>query len=88
MGSRELSAAFAGRAWAWLTALVDHVERDVGEVVEFERVVGRAGECAYEDRVVLRRDEGDGGEAQVRLPVHFSSWSVENTQSKAKEAFT
>jgi hypothetical protein len=54
-------------------ALVDHVERDVGEVVVFEQIVGRAGEGAYEDRVVLRRDESDGGKTQVHLPGHFLS---------------
>ena len=65
----------AGLDWGlgWLTALVDHVERDVGEVVVFEEVVGRAGESAYEDRVVLRRYESDGSEAQVHLPGHFLS---------------
>ena len=59
------------RGRGWLTALVDHVERDVGEVVVFEQVVGRAGKGAHEDRVVLRRDEGDGGKAEVHLPGHF-----------------
>ena len=60
-----------GEGKGWLTALVDHVERDVGQVVVFEQVVGRAGKGAHEDRVVLRRDEGDGGEAEVHLPGHF-----------------
>ena len=49
----------------------------------FEEVVGRAGESAYEDRVVLRRYEGDGSEAQVHLPGHFLS-----VRLRATEAFT
>jgi hypothetical protein len=36
-----------------LTALVDDVEGGVGDVVVFEEVFGRAGERAYEDRMVL-----------------------------------
>ena len=40
------------------------------DVVVFEMVVGRAGECAHEDRMVLWGDEGDGGEAQVELTRH------------------
>ena len=43
----------------------------MGKVVVLEEVIGRAGERAYEDRVVLWRDEGDGCEAQVHLPRHF-----------------
>ena len=36
-----------------LTALVDDVEGGVRDVVVFEEVIGRAGESANEDRVVL-----------------------------------
>ena len=61
-----------------LTALVDHVEGGVGEIVVFEQVFGRAGQRAHEYRVVLRRDEGDGGKAQVQLCGH----------STASESFT
>ena len=40
------------------------------DVVVFEKVFGRAGERAHEDRVVLRGDESDGNKAKVEWSRH------------------
>ena len=42
-----------GKGRGGLTALVNDVEGGVCDVVVFEEVFGRAGECAHEDWMVL-----------------------------------
>jgi hypothetical protein len=70
-----------------LTVFVDHIEGGVCEVIIFEEVVGRAGERAHEDRVVLRGDEGDGGKAQVELASrHHAEGQAESCLSLSRRA--
>lgn len=47
------------------TALLDHVEARVGDVVVLQLILPRWYEGADEDRVVLRRDEGDSVEPKL-----------------------